>query len=123
MRKIARFIVFLVAMLLAPGWVHATNSLSFIGGGDWVDMEIGYADEYPVVVSVSFHAPGDAQGVLLRRNVQISRFDITRRELVMIYQGSDPRRSIHLASAWRKSGSPPGQPQHRISLQLADVML
>lgn len=65
----------------------ATSSLSFEGGGYWIDLEIG-ADEGPVVAFVRFHRPGDAKGVVLPgTDWQIEAFDAKRQVLVLRYKG------------------------------------
>lgn len=69
---------------------HATSSLSFDGGGYVLDLEIGDTDR-PVVASVTFHRPGDAQGVVLRGNFRVQAFDPRRQELVLVYGGGDRR--------------------------------
>ncbi len=69
---------------------HATSSLSFDGGGYVLDLEIGDTGR-PVVASVTFHRPGDAQGVVLRGNFRIQAFDPRRQELVLVYGGGDGR--------------------------------
>lgn len=69
---------------------HATSSLSFDGGGYNLELEIGDADR-PVVASVTFHKPGDAQGVVLRGNFRVKVFDTRRKELVLVYVGGDER--------------------------------
>ena len=69
---------------------HATSSLSFDGGGYVLDLEIGDTDR-PVVASVTFHKPGDAQGVVLRGNFRVQSFDPRRQELVLVYGGGDGR--------------------------------
>ncbi len=65
---------------------HATSSLSFDGGGYVLDLEIGDAGR-PVVASVTFHKPGDAQGVVLRENFRVKAFDPRRQELALVYGG------------------------------------
>lgn len=69
---------------------HATSSLSFEGGGYSLELEIGDADR-PMVASVTFHKPGDAQGVVLRGNFRVKAFDPRRKELVLVYGGGDER--------------------------------
>ncbi len=69
---------------------HATSSLSFDGGGYVLDLEIGDTGR-PVVASVTFHRPGDAQGVVLRGNFTVQAFDPRRQELVLVYGGGDGR--------------------------------
>jgi hypothetical protein len=90
MKNVARSLVLGIALLATPVLVHATSSLSFVGGGYWLNMEIGH-DDRPAVASITFHAPGDAQGVLLRGNYQVVSFDTDRRELIIEYKGSDAR--------------------------------
>lgn len=68
---------------------HATGSLSFSGGGYWVDLEIGQTD-VPVVASVRFHRANDSKGVILPRNlVVIEMFDTERQVLVLRFIGTD----------------------------------
>ena len=69
---------------------HATSSLSFDGGGYVLDLEIGDTGR-PVVASVTFHKPGDAQGVVLRGNFRVKAFDPRRQQLVLVYDGGDGR--------------------------------
>ena len=82
---------FLIATLvLLCGVAHATSSLSFEGGGYWLDLEIGHTDR-PVVASVKFHRPGDSKGVVLRGNFSVDSFDTDRKELTLIYKGGNPQ--------------------------------
>ncbi len=69
---------------------NATSSLSFGGGGYWIDFEIGHVTR-PVIASLRFNAPGDSKGVLLRGNFQVKTFDTKRRILRLIYTGEDTR--------------------------------
>jgi len=69
---------------------HATSSLSFDGGGYNLELEIGDTGR-PVVASVRFHKPGDAQGVVLHGNFRVKTFDTRRKELVLVYGGGDER--------------------------------
>lgn len=60
---------------------HATGSLSFEGGGHWVDLEVGTGDDArPTLGSVRYHRPGDPKGVRLERCVT-KAFD-TRRHML-----------------------------------------
>ena len=80
----------IVALLLvgAMSPALATSSLSFVGDGYWIDMEIGH-DVAPVISSIRFHRPGDPKGVrLVRRDVTVESFDTRRRILVMHFRGS-----------------------------------
>ncbi|HEU4664028.1 MAG TPA: hypothetical protein VFS55_08355 [Dokdonella sp.] len=62
---------------------HATSSLSFEGGGYWIDLEVGETAR-PVIASVRFHAPDDRDGVVLARDlVTVESFDTARRVLVL----------------------------------------
>lgn len=83
---------FLVAtvLLLAASVATATSSLSFHGDGYRLSLEIGH-DERAEVASVTFHAPGDAEGVVLRGNFDAEEFDTRRQVLVLRYAGGDPR--------------------------------
>jgi len=66
-----------------PGVAAATSSLSFDGGGYVIDLEIG-DDAVPVVAAVHFHAPGDAQGVMLARETwRVITFETRRQRLVL----------------------------------------
>lgn len=69
---------------------HATSSFSFDGGGYTLELEIGDTDR-PAVASVTFHNPGDSQGVVLRGNFQVTAFDTRRQKLVLVYAGGDGR--------------------------------
>ena len=61
----------------------ATSSLSFDGGGFVIDLEIG-DDVKPMVAAVHFHAPGDAQGVVLARETwRVVAFEPRRQRLVL----------------------------------------
>ncbi len=90
MKNVACSTILTMALLLVPVFAYATSSLSFEGGGYWLDMEIGYTDR-PVVASVNFHAPGDSQGVVLRDNFKVTSFDNDRKDLIIEYAGVDPR--------------------------------
>ncbi len=68
----------------------ATSSLSFEGGGYWMDFEIGHVTG-PVIASLRFSAPGDSEPVSLRGNFQVKTFDTKRRILRLIYTGNDTR--------------------------------
>jgi len=69
--------------LLVATSAAATSSLSFEGGGYWIDLEIG-DDAAPVVAAVRFHAPGDSEGVVLPRDEwRVLRFDVDGRRLVL----------------------------------------
>lgn len=81
---ILTLLVFLFPLTAA----HASGSLSFSGGGYWVDLEIGQA-EVPVVASVRFHRPGDPTGVVLsRKHVVVEAFDPKRQVLLLRFVGS-----------------------------------
>lgn len=90
MKSVAYSTILAMALLLVAVVAHATSSLSFDGGGYRLDMEIGHTD-HPVVASVTFHAPGDPQGVVLRGNFRVASFDTARKELIIEYKGNDPR--------------------------------
>jgi hypothetical protein len=81
-------VLFSVTVLLGIAFnAEASSSLSFEGGGYWLDMEVGEAT-VPVIASVQFHRPGDAAGVILRSNVlDIEAFDLTHHVLVIRYPG------------------------------------
>ena len=66
---LTRKLLWITALATACLAAHATSSLSFDGGGYVLDLEIGDTDR-PVVVSVTFHRLGDAQGVVLRGKFQ-----------------------------------------------------
>ena len=87
---LARALLLITAIATFCLAAHATSSLSFYGGGYVVDLEIGDTDR-PVVASVTFHRPGDAQGVVLRGNFRVQVFDPRRQELVLVYGGGDGR--------------------------------
>ena len=73
--------------LALAGPVMATSSLSFEGGGYWIDLEIG-ADHRAAVASVRFHPPGDTKGVVLpRSDWQVETFDSERQLLVLQHKG------------------------------------
>lgn len=62
---------------------HATGTLSFTGGGYWIDLEIGEA-EVAQVAAVRFHGPGDAQGLVLPREcLSVEAFDPASEKLVL----------------------------------------
>jgi hypothetical protein len=109
MKKIAgsALVATLLALLLSAV-AHATSSLSFEGGGYWLDLEIGHTDQ-PVIASVSFHAPGDQQGVVLRTGLGVETFDTKRKELLLVYEGSDSvppfTLSVHGEKATLETGS------------------
>lgn len=71
-----------LALVIAAS-AHATSSLSFDGGGYWIELEIG-DDARPAIASVRFHAPDDRDGVVLARDlVTIESFDAARHVLVL----------------------------------------
>ena len=84
---------FLAAVLLLLGTLtlsspaYATSSLSFEGGGYWIDMEIGDS-ESPVLARIRFHSPGDKKGVVLSQAlVTVTSFDPRRQTLALRYAG------------------------------------
>lgn len=86
-------LVFLTSTLLL--WVTlalsnpalATSSLSFEGGGYWIDMEIGDYG-HPVIAGIRFHSPGDKKGVVLSKKlVTVTAFDPKQRRLSLRYAG------------------------------------
>lgn len=79
-----------LALLLATFSVSSTTTLSFAGEDYWLSMEIGH-DQRPTIASVSFHAPGDSKGVVLRGNYEVEVFDTRREMLVLRYKGADAR--------------------------------
>jgi len=87
---LARTLFLIAAIVTFCMAAHATSSLSFDGGGYSLELEIGDTGR-PVVASVTFHKPGDAQGVVLRGNFQVKAFDPRRKELVLVYDGGDER--------------------------------
>ncbi|MGH8028283.1 MAG: hypothetical protein ACREO0_16325 [Pseudoxanthomonas sp.] len=76
----------LLMSVVAPA--RATGSLSFEGGGYWLEMEIGHT-EAPVIASIRFHRPDDPNGIILpRKQVVVETFDTKRRVLVLRFAGS-----------------------------------
>jgi hypothetical protein len=69
---------------------QATSSLSFNGEGYSLGLEIGTTDR-PVIASIDFLAPGIRPSVVLRTGLLVKTFDVKRRELLLVYNGSDPR--------------------------------
>ena len=67
---------------------HATTSLSFWGGGYWLDFEIGH-DDAPVIAGIKYFRPGDRTGVMLRENLDVQAFDVAAKSLVVSYAGDD----------------------------------
>lgn len=90
MSKIASSSILAMALVLGMAIAQATTSLWFEGGGYWLDMEIGHTDR-PVVASITFHAPWDSRGVVLRDNFKVASFDTDRKDLIIEYTGVDPR--------------------------------
>lgn len=86
MQFLARPLLQIAAIATFCVVAHATSSLSFDGGGYTLELEIGDTDR-PVVASVTFHNPGDAQGVVLRGNFQVTAFDTRRQQLELVYAG------------------------------------
>jgi hypothetical protein len=75
--------------LLVAGPARATSSLSFEGEGYEIDLEVG-DDAQPTIATVRFHAPGDAEGVLLAPDgITVESFDTARQVLVLRYAGSE----------------------------------
>jgi hypothetical protein len=76
----------IVACAVAPA--RATGSLSFEGGGYWIDLEVGHTD-VPVIASARLYRPGDARGVVLpREQLHVDVFDTRRQVLVLRFIGS-----------------------------------
>jgi len=90
MQFLARTLLLIAAIATFCLAAHATSSLSFDGGGYNLELEIGDAGR-PMVASVTFHKPGDAQGIVLRGNFRVKAFDPRRKELVLAYGGGDER--------------------------------
>lgn len=90
MKSIAFSAFLTVVLSVLPSLALATTSLSFDGGGYWLDLEIGGAAQ-PAVASIRFHRPGDSKGIVLRGNYVVRNFDTERRELIVVYEGQDPR--------------------------------
>jgi len=77
----------LVVALTVGNPARATSSLSFEGGGYWIDMEIGDGGS-PALARIRFHSPGDKQGIVLPRKwVQVAAFDPQHRTLSLRYVG------------------------------------
>lgn len=82
MRRVALIVALLVA--LPAG---ATSSLSFEGGGYWIDVEIG-GEETAVVAAVRVHRDDDAAGVRLSpASWTVEAFDASRRRLTLRCRG------------------------------------
>lgn len=90
MKPYVRTCLLALALLFTTFPVSSTTTLSFVGEGYWLSMEIGH-DQRPEVASVSFHSPGDKQGVVLRGNYKVEVFDTEREVLVLTYKGADAR--------------------------------
>lgn len=90
MKFLMRLLPLIVTIMVLCSAAHATSSLSFQGGGYWLDLEIGYTD-HPVVASIKFHKPGDTQGVVLRGNFKVEAFHPDRKQLILLYSGGDSR--------------------------------
>jgi len=74
--------------LIPCGVAMATSSLSFEGGGYAIDLEIG-DDARPVIAAVHFHAPGDAQGVVLAHDAwRVIAFEPRQQRLLLRYDGA-----------------------------------
>ncbi|RNF85101.1 hypothetical protein [Montanilutibacter psychrotolerans] len=92
----------LMLALCAPA--SATSSLSFEGGGYWIDLEVGDSDQ-PVIASVRFHAPGDRDGVvLLAENVVVETFDTKGQVLILRYVDGAGAVAPFTLSVHRQSG-------------------
>ena len=88
MITIRSIIAAVLILLFTVTAAHASGSLSFSGGGYWVDLEIGQT-EVPAVASVRFHRPGDPTGVVLsRKHVVVEAFDPRRQVLELRFMGS-----------------------------------
>ena len=75
----------------------ATSAQSFEGGGYVIDLEIG-DDSAPVVAAVHFHAPGDAQGVVLARETwRVIAFDPRRQRLLLQHDGASAAPAFRLS--------------------------
>ena len=98
-----------VLLTLAAMTARATSSLSFEGGGYWIELEVG-DDARPVIASVRFHAPDDRIGVVLARDlVTIESFDTKRHVLVLRHaagkDGVEPfTLSVHADDAVLETG-------------------
>ena len=90
MRRLIRSLWVVAAFALFCGAAQATSSLSFNGGGYFLNMEIGHV-ERPVIASITVHRPGDSKGVVLRGNFVAEIFDTTAKQMRVTYKGGDPR--------------------------------
>jgi hypothetical protein len=90
MKKTAiRLMVFATLALAAAGSALATSSLSFEGGGYWIELEIG-SDRTPVIASVHFHEPADPRGVVLAPGTwDVESFDTDQQVLVLRHRGGN----------------------------------
>jgi hypothetical protein len=70
-------------ILLASSNAHATEALTFNGGGYAIEILIGH-DDNPVVAQVLFTPPGATDWVSLPRDLlHIEKFDIKKEILIM----------------------------------------
>jgi hypothetical protein len=89
-RAFLRTVGVTILSALVHSFAYATTSLSFEGGGYWIDLAIGNLDK-PVIGGVRFHAPDDPKGVSLSGNYVVEVFDIDRKELHLVYAGGIAR--------------------------------
>jgi hypothetical protein len=94
MLTLRAFLLSSIALLCAAFPARATGSLSYEGGGYFIDMAIGLT-EVPVVASVKFYRPDDQDGILLpSTQVVIEEFDVKRQTLVLRFVGSSRHDAI-----------------------------
>lgn len=79
----------LLVLWLAGARAFATTSLSFEGGGYWIDMELG-ADRDPAIASIRFHEPGDPRGVVLpRAQWHMDTFEARQQRLLLRHEAGN----------------------------------
>jgi hypothetical protein len=79
-----RWFLFSAALIvIASSSVHATEALIFNGGGYNIQIMVGYEDD-PVVAQVLFTPPEAKDWIVLpREGLQIEKFDMEKRVLIM----------------------------------------
>src|SRR6267143_4275922 len=89
-----------VLIFVASSHLHATEALIFDGGGYNIQILIGMTDQ-PVVGQLHFTSPGAKDWVVVPRDqLQIEKFDMKERILVMRFSNqNDP----HLPSSFSLS--------------------
>src|SRR5262245_34090122 len=84
-----RFLFSAALILVASSGLHSTESLFFDGGDYSIQIMFGATDA-PVIAQVRFTGPGAKDSVVLpRESLQIEKFDMDKKILIMRFSNKD----------------------------------